>query len=207
MSSNQPSSAPSPRQAADELLTSVRAHAVTLFGLLAVMWVLEGLDFLMPFWHLDHHGIRPRSTGGLMGILAAPFLHGDFAHLVANSIPFLVLGGIVMLGERGVFWSVTVFVVVVGGFGVWLLAPRGTVHIGASGLIFGYLGFLLSRGLFERSIVWIVIAFGLLVAYGGMIFGVLPGTPGISWQGHLFGFAAGILAAWAMFPGDRRLYR
>ncbi len=198
---------PTPQQAAGDLVRSLKAHAITLFGLLALMWALELTDFLLPFWHLDHYGIRPRQAAGLVGIPAAPFLHGDFAHLAANSIPFLVLGSIVMLGERGVFWAVTVFVTVIGGLGVWLLAPSGTVHIGASLLIFGYLGFLISRGLFERSILWIVIGFALLLAYGSMILGVLPGTPGISWQGHLFGFAAGILAAWAMFPKNRKLYR
>lgn len=199
-------STPTPRQAADELLGSLRSHAITLFGLLAVMWAVEIIDFLFPFWHLDHLGIIPRHSSGLFGIVAAPFLHGGFSHLAANSIPFLILGGIVMLGERGVFWAVTIFVTVVGGFGVWLLAPGGTVHIGASGLIFGYLGFLISRGLFERSPLWIAIGFGLLIAYGGMIFGILPGQPGISWQGHFFGFVAGILSAWAMFPKGKKLY-
>ncbi len=195
-----------PRQAAAELAASLRSHAITLFGLLAAMWALEILDFLIPFWHLDHLGIIPRSSRGLLGIPAAPFLHGDFSHLAANSLPFLVLGGIVMLGERGLFWSVTVFVILLGGLGVWLTAPAGSVHLGASGLIFGYLGFLISRGMFERSPLWIAIGLVLLVAYGGMIFGVLPGRPGISWQGHLFGFLAGILAAWMMFPKGRKLY-
>lgn len=198
---------PSPREAARELVNSLKAHAFTLFGLLALMWLIEGLDFLLPFFEPDQHGIRPRTRHGLLGILAAPVLHGDFAHLAANSIPFLVLGSLVMLGERGVFWSVTIFVIVVGGGAVWLLAPGNSVHIGASGLIFGYLGFLLSRGFFERSPTWILIALGLLLLYGGMIFGVLPGQPGVSWQSHLFGFGAGIIAAWAMFPRDRRLYR
>lgn len=197
---------PAPRDAARDLARSLKAHAVTLFGLLAVMWALELLDFLLPLWPLDQYGIRPRSASGLLGIPAAPFLHGGFGHLAANSIPFLILGGLVMLGERGVFWAVTVFVAVVGGFAVWLLAPGNSVHIGASGLIFGYLGFLISRGMFERSPLWIVIALGLLFAYGGMIFGVLPGQRGVSWQSHLFGFAAGILAAWAMFPKGKKLY-
>ena len=206
MPTRRSSNSPTPREAARDLVGVVKAHAITLFGLLGAMWAVEILDFVLPFLHLDHFGIQPRQASGLLGIPAAPFLHGDFGHLAANSIPFLVLGGIVMLGERGVFWAVTVFVIVVGGLGVWLLAPGNSVHIGASGLIFGYLGFLLSRGLFERSPLWIIIALGLLLAYGGMIFGVIPGKPGISWQGHLFGFAAGILAAWSMFPKNQKLY-
>ncbi len=200
------SSSPTPREAARDLARSLKAHALTLFGLLAAMWAVELLDFLLPFLRLDHLGIRPRQPAGLLGIPAAPFLHGDFGHLAGNSLPFLVMGGLVMLGERGVFWAVTVFVTLVCGLVVWLLAPGNSVHIGASGLIFGYLGFLLSRGLFERSPLWIAVALGLLLAYGGMIFGVLPGQRGVSWQGHLFGFVAGILAAWAMFPKNRKLY-
>lgn len=193
----------SPRAAGRELADSIRDHALTLFGLLGAMWVAEGLDFLLPFWEADQLGIRPRSLAGLAGIPLAPFLHGGFGHLIANSVPFIVLGGLVMLGGRATFWAVTVFVALAGGLGVWLLAPGHSVHIGASGLIFGYLGFLLSRGLFERSIGWVLVAGALLLAYGGMIFGVLPGQPGISWQGHLFGFLSGVLGAWAMFSRER----
>ena len=195
----------SPRQAGRELASSIRDQALTLFGWLGVMWAMEVADFLLPFWRADQLGIVPRTLTGLLGIPLAPFLHAGFGHLTANSLPFLALGGIVMLGGRAVFWAVTTFVTLVGGFGVWLLTPGHTVHIGASGLIFGYLGFLLSRGLFEKSFGWVLVAGALLLAYGGMISGVLPGTPGISWQGHLFGFLAGVLAAWGMFTkGEKR---
>jgi membrane associated rhomboid family serine protease len=195
----------SARQTGRDLVEILRDQALTLFGLLGVMWISELADFLLP-WQADQWGIRPRTTAGLIGIPLSPFLHGGFGHLMANSVPFLVLGGIAMLGGRALFWGLSVFVTLAGGFGVWLLAPGNSVHIGASGLIFGYLGFLMSRGIFERSIGWVIVGALLLLAYGGMIFGVLPGQAGVSWQGHLFGFIAGIMGAWALFQKDRRLF-
>jgi membrane associated rhomboid family serine protease len=127
--------------------------------------------------------------------------------LLVNTIPFVVLGGTVLLGGVRMFWRVTIFVTLLGGLGVWLFAGSFTNHIGASGLIFGYLGFVLARGLFERSLTWILISFMTLVLYGGLLFGVLPIHPGISWQGHLFGFFAGIGAARLMFPDKRTMLR
>ena len=176
------------------LFATMKAHAVLLLSLLGIMWVVEILDHL-PFVQLDHFGIRPRSVAGLAGIVCTPFLHAGFAHLIANSFPFVILGGIVLLGGRAVFWRVTIFVTLAGGLGVWLLAGRFTNHIGASGLIFGYLGFLLAHGWFEKSLPWMIGAGVILVAYGGLLAGVLPGTAGISWQSHLFGFLAGVGSA------------
>ena len=184
----------------------MKAHAVLLLSLLGAMWVIEILDHL-PFVQLDHFGIRPRSIAGLMGIVCAPFLHAGFAHLLANSFPFVILGGIVLLGGRAVFWRITIFVTLAGGLGVWLLAGRFTNHIGASGLIFGYLGFLLARGWFGKSLPWMIGAGVILVAYGGLLAGVLPGSAGVSWQGHLFGFLAGVGAARLWFPGARKPLR
>ena len=181
----------------------MKAHAVLLLSLLGAMWVVEIFDHL-PLVHLDHFGIRPRSVAGLAGIVCAPFLHAGFAHLIANSFPFVILGGIVLLGGRAVFWRITIFVMVAGGLGVWLLAGRFTNHIGASGLIFGYLGFLLARGWFGKSLLWMIGAGVILVAYGGLLAGVLPGSAGVSWQGHLFGFLAGVGAARLWFPGARK---
>ena len=176
------------------LIATMKAHAVLLLSLLGIMWAIEILD-LLPFIQLDRSGIHPRTVGGLAGIVFAPFLHAGFAHLIANSFPFVILGGIVLLGGRAVFWRVTLFVTIVGGLGVWLFAGRFTNHIGASGLIFGYLGFLLARGFFKKSLPWILTACAILVVYGGLLFSVLPIRAGVSWQGHLFGFLAGIGAA------------
>jgi membrane associated rhomboid family serine protease len=183
----------------------IKAHALLLLGLLAVMWLAETLDRLLPA-DLDHHGIVPRTLRGLVGIPLAPFLHAGFGHLAANSIPFLVLGGLLMLGGGRVFLGVSLWVTIAGGLGVWLLGPAGTVHLGASLLVFGYLGFLLGRGLFERRAFWVLVSIALLVAYGGALRGILPGQPGISWLGHLCGLLAGAVGAWLMFPKGERLF-
>jgi membrane associated rhomboid family serine protease len=157
--------------------------------------MVEVVDFLLPTVRLDEFGIRPRTLRGLTGIGLSPFLHVGFGHLVSNSLPFLLLGGLLMTGGRRLFILVSVWVILAGGGGVWLLGAGGTVHLGASLLIFGYLGFLLSRGVFERSVGGVLLSLGLLFGYGGMLYGVLPGQPGISWLGHLCGFLAGVAAA------------
>jgi len=181
------------------LLVTLREHALLLGVLIGSMWAIEIVDRLLPFARLEAHGIHPRSVSGLAGIAFSPFLHGDFSHLISNTLPFLILGGLVLAGGRGIFFGTTIFVIIVGGAAVWLLAPSNTNHIGASGLVFGYLGFLLARGWFERSVGWTLLALAVLIGYGGLLFGVLPGQPRISWQGHLFGFVAGIVAAWGFF--------
>jgi membrane associated rhomboid family serine protease len=181
--------------AARPLLQSIKDHAVLLFGLLAIMWAVELVDFLLPMVDLDQFGIRPRTESGLLGILLSPFLHVGFRHLLSNSLPFLLLGGLVMTGGRRQFLQLSLWLTVLGGGGVWLLGGSRTVHLGASLLIFGYLGFLLSRGIVERSIGGILLSVALLFSYGGMLYGVLPGQPGISWLGHLCGFLAGVSGA------------
>ena len=182
--------------AARPLLQSIKEHAVLLFGLLAIMWAVEVMDLLLPMVDLDQLGIRPRTERGLVGILLSPFLHVGFGHLISNSIPFLLLGGLVMTGGRRRFLMLSVWVTLVGGSGVWLLGGSRTVHLGASLLIFGYLGFLLTRGIAERSIGGVLVSLVLLFGYGGMLYGILPGQPGISWLGHLSGFLAGVAGAW-----------
>lgn len=183
-------------------LSTLRDHALLLGILVGSMWVIEIVDRVLPFAQLEAHGIHPRAISGLAGIAFSPFLHGDFSHLISNTLPCLILGGLVLAGGRGIFFGTTIFVIIVGGSAVWLLGAPNSNHIGASGLVFGYLGFLLARGWFERSVGWILLALVVLIAYGGLLFGILPGQPGISWQGHLFGFVAGIVAAWGFFSRD-----
>lgn len=173
-----------------------KAQAMILVGFLLAMWFMELVDQLFFRGGLDALGIRPRSMSGLRGILLAPFLHGGFGHLIANTVPFLVLGWFVMLQGMEVFWRVTAVTLLISGLGIWLFGGARTVHIGASGLIFGYFGYLLLRGYFERSpraIAWAVIAVAL---YGGMVWGILPLHVGISWQAHLFGLVGGGVAAY-----------
>jgi membrane associated rhomboid family serine protease len=172
----------------------LKGQAILLAGIVALLWVIEGVDALFG-QALDVYGVIPRSVVGLRGILFAPFLHGSFVHLMANTVPLVVLGWLIMLRETRDFFIVWAVSAVVGGLGTWLIAPANSVHIGASGVIFGFLGYLLARGWFERKPLSVALAVVVGVLYGGAIFGVLPGQVGISWQGHLFGLLGGVLAA------------
>ncbi len=160
---------------------------VAFFGQEVIDWFLGG--------SLNQYGIRPRTVDGLRGIPLAPFLHGDFAHLISNTVPFIVLGWLILLEGVGRFIVVYITTSVVAGLGTWLIGSGNTVHIGASGVVFGFLGYLLLSGVFRTSIKSISISIIVGALYGGCLFGVLPGRPGISWEGHLFGFLGGILAA------------
>lgn len=176
------------------LVREIKAQVLILGAFVALMWGLEIVDVALG-GALNAFGIIPRTAIGLRGILLAPFLHGGFPHLIANTVPFVVLGWLVMLRRTSDFFWVTAIVMLLGGLGTWLFAPARTIHIGASGVIFGYLGFLISRGYFERRFGSILFSLIVLALYGGLIWGVLPGQIGISWQGHLFGFIGGIMAA------------
>ena len=188
------------------LIESVKAHLVLIFGLLGFTWAIELVD-LLPFLRLDSHGIHPRELSGLLGIVFAPLLHAGFDHLIVNSLPFVILGSIVLIGGVRTFWIVTAFVTVAGGLGVWFFGGDDTNHIGASGLIFGYLGFILGRGFFEQSLAWALVSVPILLVYGGLLIGVLPLEVGVSWQGHLFGFLAGVIVARRLFPPARAVLR
>ncbi|HEX2205732.1 MAG TPA: rhomboid family intramembrane serine protease [Longimicrobium sp.] len=172
----------------------LKLHAVLLATLLAAMWGLEVADALVFAGGLDAYGIRPRDPDGLWGIAFAPFLHGGFEHLAGNSVPFLALGWLILLHEVRDFVVASLAALVVGGLGTWAVGAPG-VHIGASGIVFGYLGYLLMRGWYRRSLGAVLLSVGVFILYGGLLWGVLPGTVGISWEGHLFGFLGGALAA------------
>lgn len=163
--------------------------AVTIF------WVVEIADQLVFHGSLDNYGIQPHSIIGLRGIVFAPFLHGGFPHLIANTIPFITLGWLTMLQKTSDFYLASIMSAVVGGAGVWLFGSSQSVHIGASILIYGYLGFLLLRGYFQKNFPSIALSIFVAIAYGGLIAGVFPSQMGVSWQGHLFGFVGGAIAA------------
>ena len=173
---------------------SLKTQAVTLGASLAAAWTTLGVNVLAG-GALLRFGIVPRTTGGLVGILAAPFLHANMAHLLANSVPFLIFGWLVMLRDRRHFGVVTLAAVLGSGVLSWTLGAPNTVHIGASGVVFGYFGFLLLAGWYARSVGSIAISLAVAVLWGGTLLGVLPGTPGVSWQGHLGGFVGGVWAA------------
>ena len=176
------------------LVRELKTQVTILGGFVAFMWLIELVDILVFRQALNIYGILPRQIIGLRGIVFAPFLHGGLAHLIANSLPFLILGWFVMLQETSDFFVVTGITMLVSGLGVWLFGSPG-LHIGASGVIFGYLGFLLLRGYFERNIPSILLSLIVGVLYGSTIWGVLPLQQGISWEGHLFGFIGGVVAA------------
>lgn len=173
---------------------SRRAGLVAVGLMAALMWVLEVVDVLLD-GRLDRLGIEPRDADGLSGVVLAPFLHGGFGHLVANTVPLLVLGALVALAGLRRVLVVTAIVTLVGGIGTWLVGPASTVHLGASILVFGYAAYLVARGFFDRRLGSLAVGVVVAVVYGsGLLLGLLP-RPGVSWQGHLFGALGGLLAA------------
>lgn len=165
-------------------------------ALVAVMGVQELVD-LVPGTPFDSWGIQPRSLRGLAGIVLAPFLHDGFGHLLANALPFLLMGGAVAANGIGRFVRVALIVGVVSGVGTWLVGSSGSVHLGASGLVFGFLTYLVARGIFARNLLWLAGGAVVLLVYGGVLWGLLP-RPGVSWTGHVFGAVGGVLAAWLL---------
>lgn len=174
---------------------ALKIQILVLGGFLLLCWILETVDsFVLQQW-LNSFGIVPRTKDGLWGILWMPFLHGGFPHLIANTVPFALFGWLIFTRGWKQFLGVTVIASVVGGLGVWLFGAPNSVHIGASLLIYGYLGFLMAAGFFERKPLSIIISLVVGYFFWRALAGVLPGQVGISWEGHLFGFLGGITAA------------
>ncbi len=196
------------RQTERTIAGELKLQLLILGSCVTIAWGLELFDLLVLKGGynfgggLDQYGIIPRNPIGLRGILFAPFLHGGLGHLIGNTIPFLILGWLVMLRETTDFFVVSIISALVSGLGTWLFGAPG-IHLGASGVIFGYLGYLLARGYFERSGFAIAMSLFVGALYGSLIWGVLPFQQGISWEGHLFGFIGGILSA-KMLADDRR---
>jgi membrane associated rhomboid family serine protease len=162
-----------------------------------IIWAVFLLNFLLWGIELRMFGIHPRTSLGLLGIVFAPFLHAGWQHIIANTIPLLILLPLLYIFYENIKYRVILFSILIGGFAVWLIGKSGTVHIGASGLVFSLMAFLIAAGIFRFSWKSFLIALGVLILYGGaMLQGVLP-EEGISWEGHLFGALAGIFLAWA----------
>lgn len=188
------------RRAAGELTvqaTRALSGAALVGGMLALMWLLEAIDYVMGGW-LDSFGIRAHYLPDLPQIFSAPFLHGNFQHLMANTVPFAVLGFVAAFRGPGKFLLMNLIVILIGGLGVWLTGPPDSETLGASLLVFGYLGYLLGRGLFERHLGDTLIAVAAFALYGGILYGVLPTDRMISWQGHLFGLIGGLVASYVL---------
>ena len=175
------------------MMTHLKAGTFLILGAVCLIWAVEAVNVLSGR-QLTSLGVLPRQLSGLVGIPLSPFIHGSVSHATVNTVPFLVLGGLVALRGVKPFMSVSVFVILCGGAALWLFG-RASYHVGASGLIFGYFGYLVARGWYERSTVAILAALLTLFLYGSLVWGVLPGRPFISWEGHLFGMLSGVLAA------------
>jgi len=156
-----------------------------LLGFVIVIGVVELVNGSMDH-QLNAWGILPRTVHGLAGIPLSPFLHGSFSHVISNAVTFLGLGGLVGLRGRQVLFRVSLIVILIGGAGVWAFG-RSATHIGASGLVFGYFGYLVARGWYERRFGPILVAIGVIILYGGLIVGVFPTQGLVSWEAHLFG--------------------
>ncbi|WZW97256.1 rhomboid family intramembrane serine protease [Propioniciclava soli] len=167
-----------------------------MLGWVALLWVLEIVDQLFPFLGLDAAGITPRDPGDLYSVFTAPFVHYGFSHLIANTVPFFVLGLLILLSGVRTFVVATGASVLASGLAVWLLSAPGTLTAGASGVVFGWLAFVLARGLFTANLNHLLIGVVVFAIYGGVLWGVFPTAPGVSWLGHLGGAIGGVLAAW-----------
>lgn len=177
-------------------MTSRAKPAICLMlGWVALLWLLEGVDFATG-GALDTYGITPREPAELADVVPAAFLHFGFGHLVANTLPLLLLGLVAAL-RSGVrrFLAVAALIILTSGLGVWFTAAPDSNTAGASGVVFGLFGYLLVRGFIERKLLDIGIGLVVGVLYGSILWGALPTDSGISWQGHLFGLIGGVLAA------------
>jgi membrane associated rhomboid family serine protease len=172
-----------------------RTNALLLVvAMVGLMWILEVVDIAADH-RLDNYGIHPRDVDGLAEILSAPFLHAGFGHLVSNTVPFLAMGAAIALGGLLRVALVTLIVALVSGFGTWLIAASNSVHLGASGVVFGYATYLVSRGIFSRRLSELAVGVVVVAIWGiGLLQGLLP-QERISWQAHLFGAIGGVVAA------------
>lgn len=179
-------------------LSSQRVEGIRLLAVIvAVMWIVEIINTIDSN-NLDRDGIYARSFSHLWGILTAPFIHASFAHLIGNTIPFVFLGLIIALRGAARLALVTAIVIVIGGLGTWLISPAGPSTIGASGVVFGYAAYLLARGFFNRSLLELLTGAIVGVVWGGVLLASIVPHHGVSWQGHVSGAVAGVIAAWLL---------
>lgn len=174
-----------------------QTQAKVLRDCIVMAWVVGVVNFAYLGGGLNRLlGIRPREPLGLLGILFSPILHRNAGHLIANTLPFAVLGWLVLLQGTDNFYAVSVVILLISGLGTWFLG-RPAIHLGASGLIFGYLGYLIARGYLEVTLMTLGLAFVVMLLYGDQVWTMLPDSDNtaLSWEGHLFGFLGGVLAA------------
>ncbi|MDX2217238.1 MAG: rhomboid family intramembrane serine protease [Oculatellaceae cyanobacterium bins.114] len=180
-----------------------RDRASILSDFIVVTWGISIFN-VMVGGTLTQLGIRPRDPSGLLSIGFSPFLHADGNHLFGNTLPFIILGWLVLLQGIAAFYIVTVIVAIASGLGVWLFGRPNTNHLGASGVIFGYLGFLMVYAYFKNDAMTSVVSLFVGFFYWRSLLEIFPSQKGISWEGHLFGLLGGVLAA-GWLPALQRL--
>lgn len=190
------------------MISNINDHYYTLFDtakhelpfmvyILAIVWFVNIINWLLK-GRLNIFGIYPRTLWGLIGIIFSPILHANFNHLFFNSIPFFVLGMFLLALGKDMFVSVSIFIILFQGISVWLFG-RKSIHIGASGLISGYFGFLLGLSYFHPTVVSVILAFVLLYYFGTIILGILPTSERVSWESHLSGMMVGITLIYLLY--------
>lgn len=180
---------------------------IVMSSVAALLWVVQFLNAADDY-RLDRFGVKPREVDGLWGLVTMPFLHTSYGHLFANTVPVVLVGWVLLLSGVRTWVTVTVLVVVGGGLLTWLLGPGDEVIVGASGMVFGWLGYLLARAYFSRKLRWIVVAVLVLIFFGTLLFGLFPEVNSdVSWQAHVCGFAAGVGVGALLHPrgGETRL--
>lgn len=172
-----------------ELTGHIFMGMISILGMTILGWWIEVVD---RFIDLSKLGIHPRELRGLFGIFLSPWLHGSWGHLIGNTFAFWGLGFFMVFAEKDRFLRTTLWLAILSGLGTWLIAKGGSVHIGASGVIYGYIGYLLARSLTERRVIWVITGVVIFLAYGSYLWGVLPREEGVSWEAHACGCLAGI---------------
>jgi membrane associated rhomboid family serine protease len=189
----------------DEKLRDAAQGILLLAAIVGVMWLIETINTIDSN-RLDGDGIYARNVSRFWGIITSPFIHASFQHLLDNSVPFIFLGLIIAIRGAARLAIVTAFVIVIGGLGTWLISPSAN-HldtIGASGVVFGYATYLLTRGFFDRSILELLIGAVVGVIWGAVLLASLVPHQGVSWEAHLCGAIAGVIVAWRLSQYDRR---
>ena len=178
-----------------------KKHLIFVLLCVGVLWAVFLLNRALPdsWGDLRAWGIRPRTFTGLLSIPAAPFLHKNAFHLLANTLPLIILGWTLVLSGRGLFFRVCLFTALTSGVGTWAFGQGDTIHEGASGVLMGLIGFLVARGWFGRKLIWAMTSLGVALFYLGELFSLLRNEPAISWSGHFWGFIGGVVLAWWMY--------
>ncbi|MEU4248181.1 rhomboid family intramembrane serine protease [Amycolatopsis sp. NPDC026612] len=190
------------RSNAETMIAEAKKALWVMVGLLAVLWLVQIVNAVDGYDLSREFAIKPRDPASLPDILTSPFMHANWMHIEANSGPLFVFG--FLAAYRGVkkWLGVSVLIIVASGLGVWFITPSNTLTVGASGLLFGYFGYIIVRGLFDRHPIDIVIGLVMALCFAYQFTSLLPTDEGVSWQGHLFGFAGGIIGGWLF--RDRR---